>query len=131
MDQLIKIDNTPPLPALPILKDKTQIDVRYTVISPYTTIHIYWDQKESELKYDVEEPILSDEEFDILKKIEAGMKEIINVNVVIEKTQDAILEYLDKTAKLLINELNLNVNQETYQKVFYFLYRDFVGLNEF
>ena len=130
MDQLIKIDNTPPLPALPILKDKTQIDVRYTVISPYTTIHIYWDQKESELKYDVEEPILSDEEFDILKKIEAGMKEIINVNVVIEKTQDAILEYLDKTAKLLINELNLNVNQETYQKVFYFLYRDFVGFNE-
>jgi len=130
MEQLIKIDNSPPLPALPILKDKTQIDVRYTVISPYTTVHIYWDQKESELKYEVEEPILSDEEFDTLKKIEDGMKEIINVNVVVEKTQEAILEYIDKTANLLINELNLKVAQDTYQKVFYFLYRDFVGFNE-
>ncbi|MEM3113238.1 MAG: type II/IV secretion system ATPase subunit [Candidatus Pacearchaeota archaeon] len=130
MEQIIKIDNNPPLPALPIIKDKTKIDVRYTVISPYVSVHIYFDLKDAELRYDVEEPILNSHESDVLKKIEEGMKEIINVNVVVEKTQDAVLEYIDKTAKLLINELNLNVDQETYQKIFYFLYRDFVGFNE-
>ena len=43
------IDTTPPVPALPIVKDKTKVDVRYAVISPYATVHIYWDSKNSEL----------------------------------------------------------------------------------
>jgi archaeal flagellar protein FlaI len=130
MANQIEIDLTPPIPPLPILKDKTQIDVRYTIVSPYSSVHIYWDENESELKYEVEEPLLDDFEREILGKIENAMKELINVNVVVEKTQEAVLEYLDKTAKLLINELNLQVPSSSYQKLFYYLYRDFVGFNE-
>ncbi|MCH7759522.1 hypothetical protein IID20_04145, partial [Patescibacteria group bacterium] len=130
MENKFELDTSPPIPALPILKDKTQIDVRYTVVSPYSSIHIYWDSKESELKYEVEEPILNEDENEILNKIESSMRELINVNVVIEKTQEAVLEYLDKTAKLLISELNLTVSNELYRRMFYYLYRNFVGLNE-
>lgn len=130
MNNTIEIDISPPIPALPILKDKTQIDVRYTVISPYSTVHIYWDFENSELRYDVEEPMLNDYEQRVLDKIEEAMRELINVNVVVEKTQEAVLEYLDKTAKLLISELNLQVPSSLYQKMFYYLYRDFVGMNE-
>ena len=130
MAQEISIDITPPIPALPLLKDKTKIDVRYAVISPYATIHIYWDEQDSELKYEAEEPLLTDYEKEILYKIEDGMREIINVNVVVEKTQQAVLEYIDKTAKLLINELNLKVPESSYHKLFYYMYRDFVGFNE-
>jgi flagellar protein FlaI len=130
MGQQIFIDTSPPIPALPMLKDKTKIDVRYTVISPYTTIHVYWDAKISELKYDVEEPILNAEERKTLDEIEKGMSELINVNMVVEKTQEAVLDYLDKTAKLLINELSMKVPESLYRKMFYYLYRDFVGFNE-
>ncbi len=130
MEQIIKIDTSPPIPALPILKDKTQIDVRYSVISPYTTVHIYWSEKDAELKYEIEEPILNDQEKDLIEKIESAMREIINVNVVVEKTQSAILEYIDKTAKLLIDELGIKIPQSLYHKLFYYLYRDFVGFNE-
>ncbi|MFA5019668.1 MAG: ATPase, T2SS/T4P/T4SS family [Candidatus Pacearchaeota archaeon] len=130
MEQGIQIDTNPPIPALPMVKDKTQVNVRYSVISPYATIHIYWDREESELKYEVEEPILSREEMGVLEEIEEGMKELINVNVVVEKTQNAVLEYIDKTARLLIHELDLKVSEESYLKFFYYFYRDFVGLNE-
>lgn len=129
MDDIFNLDTSPPIPALPMLKDKTLIDVRYTVTSPYTTIHVSWDKKISELKYEVEEPILSAEENKVLNQIENGMTELINVNVVVEKTQEAVLEYLDKTARLLINELNLHVSEGAYKRLFYYLYRDFVGLN--
>jgi len=130
MSSIIKIDTNPPIPGLPLLKDKTAIDVRYALTSPYATAHIYWDKKVNELKYEVEEPLLKPEEKKILDKIEEGMKEIINVNVVVEKTQEAVLEYIDKTAKLLIEELDLKVNESLYAKFFYYMYRDFVGFNE-
>jgi flagellar protein FlaI len=128
--QTINIDTTPPIPAIPAMNDKTRVDVRYALISPYATSHIYWDGESAELKYEVEEPLLSEEEKEILNRIESGMKEIINVNVVVEKTQQAVLEYLDKTARLLIEELGLRVDESMYKKLFYYMYRDFVGFNE-
>ncbi|HRZ85616.1 MAG TPA: type II/IV secretion system ATPase subunit [Candidatus Paceibacterota bacterium] len=130
MESGLYIDTSPPIPALPIIKDKSQIDVRYTVTAPYTTIHVYWDFAESELKYEIEEPMLDDNEIEVLGEIENAMTELININLVVEKTQEAILDYIDKTAKLLINELNIKILEESYQKIFYYLYRDFVGFNE-
>lgn len=130
MVQTITIDTSPPIPPIPMMKDKKDIDVRYTLVSPYTTAHIYWDSKINELKYEIEEPLLNEEEKVALRKIEDGMKEIINVNVVVEKTQQAILEYLDKTARLLIEELGLHVTESMYNKLFYYMYRDFVGFND-
>ena len=127
---IIKIDISPAIPALPKVADKTKIDVRYAVISPYVSVHIHWDKKTSELTYELEEPILTEEEKDILYKVETGMRELINVNVIIEKTQEAILEYIDKTAKLLMSELGMKISDELYNKLFYYLFRDFVGLNE-
>ncbi len=126
----IHIDTLPPIPPLPILKDKTKIDVRYSVVSPYSTIHIYWDERNSELKYDVEEPVISEEEAQLLFKIQEAMQELINVNVVVEKNPESVIEYLDKTAKLLITELNIQISEDSYLKIFYYLYRNFVGLNE-
>jgi len=130
MASSIIIESNTSVPPLPNIKDKTKVDVRYAVTSPYATIHIFWDSKEFELKYEVEEPILSDYEKTTLENIEEGMRELINLNVVVEKTREAILEYIDKTAKLLIHELNLKVSEDSYEKIFYYLYRDFVGLNE-
>ncbi|MBS3100470.1 type II/IV secretion system ATPase subunit [Candidatus Pacearchaeota archaeon] len=130
MANIYEIDASPPIPPLPSVKDKTKVDIRYAVISPYATIHIYWDKDESELKYDIEEPMLSEEELEMLSQIEAGMKELINLNVVVERTQQAIIEYIDKTAHLLLSELDLKIPEHSYKKMFYYLYRDFVGLNE-
>ncbi|MBI2047431.1 Flp pilus assembly complex ATPase component TadA [Candidatus Pacearchaeota archaeon] len=130
MDENIEIDIAPNVPALPHVADKTKIDVRYMLIAPYVSAHIYFNKETSELAYEVEEPILQSEEKDILGKIENAMKELINVDTIIEKTQEALINYTDKTARLIISELSLKVSDAAYRKIFYYLFRDFIGLNE-
>ncbi len=126
----IKIDLSPPIPPLPRFPDKTKTNVRYTLISPYVSVHIYWDNNLAELFYEIEEPLLTKEEQAQLEKIEEGMKELINVNVLTEKSHKAMIRYIDKTARFLISELGLSVPVSSYKKIFYYLFRDFVGLNE-
>lgn len=126
----IVINLFPPIPALPKISDRTKVDIRYMLISPYVSVHIFFDNKISELVYEIEEPLLSTEEKELLKKIEEGMREIANVNVLIERTQEAMIDYIDKTARFLIGELDLRVSEDSYKKMFYYLFRDFIGLNE-
>ncbi len=130
MKNKIVINLNPGIPALPKAEDKTKVDVRYILISPYVSAHIFFDPKLLEMVYEVEEPFLNEEEKSLLREIEEGMKEVININVLTEKTQEAMIEYLDKTARFLISELGLKVSEESYRKMFYYFFRDFIGLNE-
>jgi len=124
------INTTPNIPALPRLVDKTKLDIRYVLVEPYAIAHIYFNPKVSEMIYEVEEPLLKSGEKNLLDKIEGAMKEVININVIVEKTQEAMIDYLVKTSKVIINELDLKISEETYRKIFYYLYRDFIGFNE-
>lgn len=126
----IVINTNPAIPALPRVDDKKKINVRYMLIPPYASAHIYWDENINELVYDVEEPLLQDYEKEALEKLEQAMLELININVAVENTLEATTEYIDKTARLLISELNLRINKDTYTRIFYYLFRDFIGLNE-
>jgi archaeal flagellar protein FlaI len=126
----LTIDLNPPLPSLPRTKNKRQLDIRYVLISPFVSAHIHWDNKFNELVYELEEPILREDEKLALNQIEKAMLELINVNVAVKKTVEATTEYIDKTARLLIEELNIAVGAESYSKIFYYLFRDFIGLNE-
>ncbi len=126
----IVINVNPAIPALPRFEDKKKVDVRYMLMPPYASAHIYWNSKINELVYDIEEPILQEYEKDILQKLERAMTELININVAIENTLEATTEYIDKTARLLIDELNLRISHETYSRMFYYLFRDFIGMNE-
>jgi len=127
----INMDFNPKVPVLTESKDKTKINVRYMVIAPYVSIHIYYDKKLREVIYDVEEPIISKKEKANLDRIEQAMREVININMVDgEKTRENLLDYIDKTAKLIISELGLVVEEDSYTRLFYYLYRNFIGLNE-
>ncbi len=126
----IAINLKPSIPALKRTDDKRSVDVRYMLIPPYASAHIFWDKKRSELVYEIEEPKLNETEKENLKILEEAMLELINVNVAVEKTIEATTDYIDKTANLLIAELNLAIPEESYKKIFYYLFRDFIGLDE-
>ena len=126
----IYINLNPGIPALPRADDKTKIDVRYVLIAPYAFAHIYWDQGSSELLYEIEEPLLDASEKASLENLEKSMREVININILVERTPEAMMDYINKTAVLLISELNLKITKESYKKIFYYLFRDFIGLNE-
>jgi len=125
-----QINLKPTIPALRKEDDKRNVDIRYMLIPPYASAHILWDEKRGELIYEIEEPILTAEQKQQLKELEEAMLELINVNVAIEQSTEATLEYIDKTARLLIEELNMKITSDTYDRIFYYLFRNFVGLNE-
>ncbi len=127
---VIHVNLSPPIPALPRLDDKTRIDARYSLIAPYANAHIYWDSKAGELLYEIEEPLLQSKDKNNLEAIEDAMLELININVVVEKTLEDMIEYIDKTARLIIAELNLSVTEGSYERIFYYLYRDFIGFDQ-
>lgn len=127
----ITIDLNPKVPSIPKFEDKTKIDVRYMVISPYVSIHIYYDEKLGEVIYDVEEPILEDKDKENLNSIENAMREVVNINMSgNDTTEEGLIDYIDKTARLIISELGLSIEEESYSNIFYYLYRNFIGLNE-
>ncbi len=127
---VVTINLNPPIPSLPRAKDKKTLDIRYMLISPFVSAHIYWNNKINELVYELEEPILQDYEKAVLEQIEESMLELVNVNVAVENTIEATTEYIDKTVRLLIDELNIKISKESYEKMFYYLFRDFIGFNE-
>lgn len=115
---------------LPEMKDVTTLDVRYPLIPPYAYAHIHWDSKENELVYELEEPVLNEEERKILKILEDGIKELINISFLNIKETNKVIEYLEKNLKVLLTEYKITLTQEAFLKMMYYLYRNFVGMNE-
>ena len=126
----VKIDFHPKIPPLEKVKDKTKVDVRYCVISPSAFIHVHWDEKIFELVYEIEEPILSEQDKSILNQLTSAIRDLINFEGVIERNEDVLLEYIDKRLKLLAVELGIDISYESYKKIYYYLCRDFIGVNE-
>ncbi len=115
---------------LPELKDVTTLDVRYPLIPPYAYAHIYWNPKESELVYELEEPVLNEQEKQVLKTLEDGIRELINISFLNIKETNKIIEYLEKNLRVLLTEYKITITKETFLKMMYYLYRNFVGVNE-
>jgi archaeal flagellar protein FlaI len=126
----VKINFHPDIPPLEKIKDKTKIDVRYCVISPFAYIHIYWDPKSFDLVYDVEEPILTDEEKAYREQLTKAIEDLINFEEVIERNEESLLTYIDKRLKILAVEFGIDIPYESYKKIYYYLCRDFLGVNE-
>jgi flagellar protein FlaI len=126
----IEINLNPIIPALPKVENKTKINLRYTLISPYVSVHIFFDEQSGELMYKIEEPMLNAQEKYYLNLLENSLEEMINLNLLVQQTTESRILYLDKTSRLLIEELALTINEDSYKKIFYYLFRDFIGLNE-
>ena len=126
----IVINTNPKIPPLPKIEDRKKIDVRYMLVPPYASAHIYWDPKINEVVYDLEEPLLNDSEKGALENLEKAILELINIDVAVSNKPEETASYIDKTARLLIDELNLHISEDTYGKLFYYLFRNFVGFNE-
>ncbi|MEM4267080.1 MAG: type II/IV secretion system ATPase subunit [Candidatus Nanoarchaeia archaeon] len=129
-ETMFKLDLTPTVAQLPDFPDKTMINVRYPLTPPYAFAHIYWDSTLNELIYEVEEPVLSDDEQKTYKILEDAIREIINISMLNARDVNTVIEYLEKNLKVLISEFKLKVPSESFLKMMYYIYRNFVGMNE-
>ncbi len=126
----VKLNFHPVPQPLEKLRDKTKVDIRYCVISPFAYIHVYWNEQEYELVYDIEEPILDEQEKNYREQLTSAIKDLINFEQVVERSEDALLEYIDKRLKILAVEFGMDIPYESYKKIYYYLCRDFLGINE-
>jgi archaeal flagellar protein FlaI len=126
----IPINFSPAIPPLKKVKDKTKVDVRYCLISPFAFAHIHWDPKIYEIVYEIEEPLLNEEENKYKEQITSTMRDMINFDSIVIKSEGALMDYIDRRFKFLAIELGLNLSYESYMKIYYYLCRDFIGFNE-
>ncbi len=124
------IDLRPRLFKLPDFNNKTKINVRYPLLPPYAFAHIYWDDTAKELIYKIEEQILTEAEKELLRLIQLGLEEMINISFKYATKSNLILKYLEKNVQSILGELGAKVSKESYLKIMYYIYRDFIGLNE-
>lgn len=124
------IDLRPRLFKLPEFKERNSINVRYPLLPPYAFAHIYWDDEAKELMYKVEESTLSDAERELLRLIQLGLEEMINISFRYATKSNLILKYLERNVQSILAELGAKVSRDSYLKLMYYIYRDFIGINE-
>lgn len=124
------IDTRPRVIKLPELSEKEKINVRYPLMPPYAYAHVYWDEKASELLYVVEEAPLNDVEKELLKLIQLGLEEMINISYMQAAKSNLIIKYLEKNVQSILLEIGAKISKKSYLRIMYYIYRDFVGLNE-
>jgi len=124
------IDLRPRMIKLPSYKNKTKINVRYPLIPPFAFAHIFWDDKNKELVYYVEEPVLTDSEKEVLRLVKRALEEMVNVNFVKAENFKFLIEYLEKSVQSILLELGIKLSTDSYRKLMYYIYRDSIGLNE-
>ena len=129
-EDLFSIDTSQRLTTLPDLEDPVKLDVRYPLLPPYAYAHVKWDEKQQDLVYVIEEPVLNKAEEEVLGLVQIALEEVININYIEAKKGNYLLEYLKNAVRAILIELGIKLTRESYQKVMYYIYRDSVGMNE-
>ncbi len=117
-------------PELPRPKNLKDVNVTYPLIEGYVLVRVVWDKEEKILKYEVLEPSLSEEERKLLSEISENLMELIEVSPSLIKEEKRMLEYLREKVVKIIEDLGLDIGFEAYEKLMYFVYRDFVGMGK-
>lgn len=116
------------LPDMPA--NKADLDVTYDLLKPYASVHIHWDEELHELVYSVIEPELDGNEKKTLELVEEGIRELINISFLNVRDERIIMEYLEKNVRIILNEFHVRLSQDSFLKIMYYIWRNFVGLNE-
>lgn len=108
----------------------TSENPRYPLIDPYAFAWIRKDPITKTHVYHVLEPVLSDNDKKILEKIKKGLIQIIDVPLTKVKNEKRLLEFLEEKVQDLLEDYDLVLSPTQYLNIMYYIYRDFVGLNE-
>ena len=108
---------------------KGATEVSYSLIKPFAAVKISWDGKRKEYIYELTEPELSEEEQKLYDRITQALLELLDVELSSIKKREDVIEYIQEKVLKIIEEYELTVSQESFDKIMYYIYRNFVGLN--
>ncbi|MCD6381931.1 MAG: type II/IV secretion system ATPase subunit [Candidatus Aenigmarchaeota archaeon] len=103
---------------------------RYPLIDPYAFAWIRKDPITKVYVYNVLEPVLTESDKKILERLKNGLIEVIDIPLTKVKNEDKLLEFLEEKVQMLLEAYDITLPPNKYLNIMYYIYRDFVGLNE-
>lgn len=117
-------------PQRKIIALSEKLPVRYALIEPFAYANIRKDIIENLVTYNVVEPILSETENYVLKKLKQGFIETVNISPTSVKNEEELIKFLESKIRELIEDYGFDLTSQQYMKILYYIYRDFAGFNE-
>ena len=99
----------------------------YPIHEPYVYAAVVTEPNTQQIKYELIEPTLLEEEEDQLKEIKDILVEEIDVNLKEIETRDKAEEYLKTKIHEIIKDYRLKIDEESVDKFTYYIIRDFLG----
>jgi len=99
----------------------------YPILEPYVYAAIVKDTRNQKLAYEVIEPTLQPSEKAILVQVKRFLMDEVDVSFNEIETKEKAMEYLKEKAVLTIGRYRLRVGAEAFEKLFYYIARDFIG----
>ncbi len=115
---------------LPRMPDVTKINVSYPLLEPYASVNIVWDGRKKELLYNVIEPILTEDDKAVIRKLSDILLGIIDIDLSAMKEGEKVINYLEDRISQIAIDYDVPLTTENYPRIMYYIYRNFVGLNE-
>ena len=106
----------------------TSVDEKYPLIPPHAYARIKWVPEKDSLFYFVIEPPLTLEDKKILDKIRDILTDILEINLYEVKATETVENYLESQVKKVIKDYGFKLSETQYEKILYYLKRDFLGL---
>ncbi len=110
--------------------DIRSYNITYPLINPYAFANIKWSLEESALVYNIIEPVLNDYEKEVFRKLSEGLIMVINVSLEDIRKHEKMLEFLEENIQNLIEEYGFSLEESSYIKIMYYIFRNFIGINE-
>jgi len=125
---VIKIPES--LIVFPEVKNKRELNITYPLLEPFSYAHISWSKSEGEFIYRLREPKLNKKEQKIFENLKESLIEVVDIKLSSIKKTDKAFDYLEEKIKSILEEIEVRLTNVSYNKIMYYIYRDFVGLNE-
>jgi len=111
-------------------KNKFETNITYPIVEPFSYAHIYFDRSTYDLVYEIIEPKLTENEEKIYKNIIFYIEKLLYIKLSeIGNLNDAI-NYLQRLYDFVLNDLGIQLGQSSYEKIFYYIFRDLYGYNK-
>lgn len=115
---------------LPELKGIQNTNITYPLIAPFAYARISWNEEEQTLIYKINQPELNEEEKELLSIITKGLTKTLEMNINTLKERESLLNYIQGKTNSIIKEYGTILKPGQYTRLMYYIYINFVGLNE-
>jgi flagellar protein FlaI len=111
-------------------KNKFETNITYPIVEPFSYAHIYFDRSKYDLVYEIIEPKLTENEEKIYRNVFFYIEKLLYIKLSeINNLNDAI-NYLQRLYDFVLNDLGIQLGQSSYEKIFYYIFRDLYGYNK-